>query len=193
MSESALQEYAVRVGSYPAYIYDLPGLAEHAAAIRAALPGTEIFYAAKANPDAEILRTLAPHVDGVEVSSGGELDHVRTTLPGMPVAFGGPGKTDRGTVAGAAARGGADPRREPAASSPACARRPADVLLRANLPLATPGAALSMSGPFGMDPRTTSANARAGSPQRPASSSAASMPISRPAWTPRQCSTWPTG
>src|SRR5690606_20886054 len=93
MSESALQEYAVRVGSYPAYIYDLPGLAEHAAAIRAALPGTEIYYAAKANPDAEILRTLAPHVDGVEVSSGGELDHVRTTLPGMPVAFGGPGKT----------------------------------------------------------------------------------------------------
>lgn len=149
MSESALQEYAVRVGSYPAYIYDLPGLAEHAAAIRAALPGTEIYYAAKANPDAEILRTLAPHVDGVEVSSGGELDHVRTTLPGMPVAFGGPGKTteelslaQRLKVERIHVESPRELSRLPG---------PADVLLRANLPLATPGAALSMSGPFGMD------------------------------------------
>src|SRR5512139_395760 len=78
----------------PVYLYDLDGLADHAARIRAALPGVEIFYAAKANPEAPILRTLAPHVDGIEVSSGGELEHVRRTLPQARVAFGGPGKTD---------------------------------------------------------------------------------------------------
>src|SRR5262249_33094522 len=77
----------------PAFIYALPGLAEHARAIRAALPHIEIYYAAKANPDAPILRTLAPYVDGFEVSSGGELAHLHEVLPGAPLAFGGPGKT----------------------------------------------------------------------------------------------------
>lgn len=76
----------------PAYVYDLAGLRAHAAAVRAAVPA-ELFYAAKANPDARVLAALAPYVDGVEVSSGGELTHVRRTLPDARIAFGGPGKT----------------------------------------------------------------------------------------------------
>ena len=76
----------------PAYIYDLAGLRAHAAAVRAAVP-VELFYAVKANPDARVLAAIAPYVDGVEVSSGGELAHVRRTLPGARIAFGGPGKT----------------------------------------------------------------------------------------------------
>ncbi|MCM2579936.1 type III PLP-dependent enzyme [Streptomyces meridianus] len=78
----------------PAYLYDLTSLGEHAAAVRDALPRrVEMYYAAKANPEPEILAALAPHLDGYEVSSGGELAHVRKTVPGSPLAFGGPGKT----------------------------------------------------------------------------------------------------
>ncbi|MFD0901145.1 alanine racemase [Actinomadura sediminis] len=133
----------------PAYVYDLRGLAEHVASVRAALGPTELFYAAKANPDPEILRTVAPHVDGVEVSSGGELTHVRETLPHIPIAFGGPGKTDDElALALGVDRVHVESPRE---LSRLAALGPANVLLRANLPFRTSGAALAMSGPFGMD------------------------------------------
>ncbi|MGI5467076.1 type III PLP-dependent enzyme [Streptomyces sp. CA-132043] len=78
----------------PAYVYDLTALREHAAQVRAALPDrVELYYAAKANPEPEILAALRPYVHGYEVSSGGELTHVRKAVPGPPLAFGGPGKT----------------------------------------------------------------------------------------------------
>jgi diaminopimelate decarboxylase len=78
----------------PAYIYDLAALREHVAAVRNALPDrVELYYAAKANPEPAILATLDPYVTGFEVSSGGELEHVREVAPARPVAFGGPGKT----------------------------------------------------------------------------------------------------
>ncbi|QKW34378.1 alanine racemase [Actinomadura sp. NAK00032] len=141
--------FALSLDSYPAYVYDLPGLREHVEAIRTALGSTELFYAAKANPDAEILRTLAPHVDGIEVASGGELAHVRATLPGTPLAFGGPGKTyEELRLALTADRVHVE---SPNELRKLAALGPADILLRANLPLHTPDAALTMSGPFGMD------------------------------------------
>ncbi|MFC6895715.1 hypothetical protein ACFQGX_09630 [Nonomuraea dietziae] len=66
----------------PAFVYDLAALDAHAAAVRAALPGVELYYAVKANPDPELLRVLAAHVDGFEVSSAGEHAHVGAVLPG---------------------------------------------------------------------------------------------------------------
>ncbi|TDC55847.1 type III PLP-dependent enzyme [Actinomadura sp. KC345] len=149
VNEPTLHEYALGLPSHPAYIYDLRGLAAHAAEIRAALPGTELFYAAKANPDAEILRTLAPHVDGIEVSSGGELTHVRATLPDIRIAFGGPGKTIE--ELSLAQHLGVDRIHVESPRELSRISGPADILLRANLPLKTPDAALTMSGPFGMD------------------------------------------
>lgn len=78
----------------PAYLYDLAALDAHVAEVRAALPPrVELYYAAKANPEPEILTALGPHVDGYEVSSGGELAHVAAAVAGRPLAFGGPGKT----------------------------------------------------------------------------------------------------
>jgi diaminopimelate decarboxylase len=78
----------------PAYVYDLAALREHAESVRFALPErVELYYAAKANPEPEILAALGPCVDGYEVSSGGELVHVAKAVPGRPLAFGGPGKT----------------------------------------------------------------------------------------------------
>lgn len=147
---------AFGAGSRPVYAYDLTGLAGHAAWIRAALPDTELYYAAKANPDAEILRTLAPHVDGIEVSSGGELDHVRRTVPGCGLAFGGPGKTDDEldlAVRLGVGRIHVESPHELRRLADLAARRQAraDILLRANPAFPVPDAALTMSGPFGMD------------------------------------------
>lgn len=146
-----LAEVAQGLDRFPAYVYDLAGLAGHARAIRVALGTTELFYAAKANPDAEILRALAPHVDGVEVSSGGELTHVRETLPRTRLAFGGPGKTDEELALALRLNVERIHVESPRELSRLAALGPADVLLRANLPIAAPGAVLTMSGPFGMD------------------------------------------
>ena len=91
---SALAARLAREDALPAYIYDLAGLDAHAARIRAALPaGVQFYYAVKANPDAAVLRTVARHADGLEVSSGGELAHATAVAPEKPLAFGGPGKT----------------------------------------------------------------------------------------------------
>lgn len=147
-------------GRLPAYVYDLDALREHAAAIRGALavPGApELFYAAKANPDAPILRALAPYVDGIEVASGGELEHVRGVLPDARLAFGGPGKTDR-ELALALDLGVERVHVESAYELTRLAAlaerrgRDVDVLLRVNLAGDRAGVALAMSGPFGMDP-----------------------------------------
>ncbi|WP_442499212.1 type III PLP-dependent enzyme [Methylobacter sp. sgz302048] len=78
-----------------AYIYDLGALDRHAAGLAASLPDNcELFYAVKANSDLPILQTLASHVHGFEVASGGELAWVRSHFPDAPVIFGGPGKLD---------------------------------------------------------------------------------------------------
>jgi diaminopimelate decarboxylase len=145
-------------GQLPAYIYDLEALRDHIAAIRTALPKetAEIFYAAKANPDPAILRTLARYVDGIEVASGGELAHVVEVLPDARIAFGGPGKTDTELAAGAqhAERIHVESPWELTRLADIIrdTGRSVDVLLRANLAAANEGVALAMSGPFGMDP-----------------------------------------
>ncbi|MEV4221619.1 type III PLP-dependent enzyme [Nonomuraea sp. ATR24] len=147
MITARVLEAAPRLAA-PAYLYDLPALDEHAAAVRAALPGVELYYAVKANPDAELLRVLDAHVDGFEVSSGGEHAHVSALLPGRPLALGGPGKTDAELRL---------PHHRIHVESPYELRRlvatglEADVLLRVSPDLAVEGAALTMSGPFGMD------------------------------------------
>jgi diaminopimelate decarboxylase len=133
----------------PAYLYDLPALDEHAAAVRRALGGAaELYYAVKANPDAELLRVLAAYVDGFEVSSGGEHAHVTGLFPGVRVALG------VGLAGPAELR---LPHHRLHVESPNELRRllatglEADVLLRVDPGLPVEGAALTMSGPFGMD------------------------------------------
>jgi len=160
-------------GALPAYVYDLDGLGAHLAAVRTALPPpVELFYAVKANPDPAVLRVVAQRADGLEVASGGELAHAADGVPGARLAFGGPGKT--AAEIAAAVRAGVfrfhveSPHelRQLGAAALA-AGRPADVLLRVNLPATAPepraaqnaspgsGARLVMGGgpqPFGMDP-----------------------------------------
>lgn len=154
----------------PAYVHDLADLAAHARSVRAALPGrVELYYAVKANPAPEILRALAPHVCGYEVASGGELAHVRRAAPELPIAFGGPGKTEaelrlalESGVHRIHVESESELRLLVALAERMSARLPGggrpEVLLRVNLPTgdqALEGAALTMGGrptPFGLDP-----------------------------------------
>ncbi|WP_406289537.1 type III PLP-dependent enzyme [Embleya sp. NBC_00896] len=159
ITEAAKEKSSGLIERLPAYIHDLDALTSHAASIRAALSasGLEIFYAAKANPEAAILRTLEPHVDGIEVASGGELEHVREVLPTARIAFGGPGKTSHELTRALeldVERIHVESPHEMAklAALSRSVGKEVDVLLRLNLAGQRNGAALSMSGPFGMDP-----------------------------------------
>ncbi|MFE9441883.1 type III PLP-dependent enzyme [Streptomyces sp. NPDC006602] len=150
----------------PAYVYDLAALRAHVADVRDALPErVELYYAAKANPEPEILAALGPHVDGYEVSSGGELAHVTKAVPGRPLAFGGPGKTPDEVTA--ALEQGVERfhveseyelRMLAELARRVAPKRRIPVLPRVNLPVADGSLAdssLAMGGrptPFGMDP-----------------------------------------
>ncbi|MFG1794841.1 type III PLP-dependent enzyme [Nocardia sp. NPDC049149] len=150
----------------PAYLYDLGALRDHAAFVRAALPdAVELYYAAKANPEPEILAALSDIVDGFEVSSGGELAHVAKAVPQRPLAFGAPGKTlDELTAAleHGVHRMHVESATELRMLAALTANRPASapigVLLRVNLAVdggALADSALAMGGrptPFGLDP-----------------------------------------
>ncbi|MEU8997694.1 type III PLP-dependent enzyme [Streptomyces caniferus] len=150
----------------PAYVYDMAALRTHLAGVRAALPErVELYYAAKANPEPEILAALRPYVDGYEVSSGGELAHVGKAVPDAPLAFGGPGKTPA-EVAQALELGVQRFHVESVYELHMLARlaarlapeRRIAVLARFNLPVddgSLDGSSLAMGGrptPFGLDP-----------------------------------------
>lgn len=165
-----VRAHVAELPELPAYVFDLAGLRAHVAGIRRAMGGVELFYACKANPDAPVLRAIAAHTDGIEVSSAGELRHVRRTLPEARLVFGGPGKTDEELAA--ALELGVErihlespnelARLDRLAGEHRRAGRggPVDVLVRANLPIRVHGAALRMSGPFGMDAKDLAACAR---------------------------------
>lgn len=150
-------------GPLCAYVYDLAALDAHAAWMRAQLPAQcELFYAAKANAEAPILRTLAAHVDGFEAASGGELAWLHAQQPQAALLFGGPGKLDS-ELAQAAALPDCSVHVESIgelqrlAAIAAQAGRCVPVFLRMNI--AVPGAQstrLMMGGqpsPFGLDPQ----------------------------------------
>jgi diaminopimelate decarboxylase len=78
----------------PAYAYLLDEVRANVARVRAALPAFAISYAAKANPAHGVLAALQPLVDGIDVSSAGEID--RALAAGFAparIGFTGPGKT----------------------------------------------------------------------------------------------------
>jgi diaminopimelate decarboxylase len=145
-----------------AYLYDLAALDRHAAGLAASLPDNcELFYAVKANSDLPILQTLASHVQGFEVASGGELAWVRSHFPKVPVIFGGPGKLDMELAAALEldvellhVESLGELRR--LAWLARCTERRADVLLRMNLTLdGLPATPLTMGGratQFGIAP-----------------------------------------
>jgi diaminopimelate decarboxylase len=148
-----------RLDRLPAYVTDLGALRTHAGTVRDAVRSggpSELYYAVKANPAPGVLAALRPVVDGFEVSSGGELRHVRALHPDVPIAFSGPGKTPdelRLALGAKVHRLHVESVRELRILAALGART--DLLLRVNPPIDVPGAVLAMGGrpsPFGLDP-----------------------------------------
>jgi diaminopimelate decarboxylase len=76
------------------YVYDTEALTAMAGAVKQAMPDrSAVLYAMKANGHPAVVSTLAGRLDGVEVSSGGELVIARAA-GARRIAFGGPAKTD---------------------------------------------------------------------------------------------------
>jgi diaminopimelate decarboxylase len=142
------------------YAYDLRALADHVAAVVAALPDRcRMFYAMKANGARPLLDVLAPLVDGFEVASAGELSKARAVCERIPVLLGGPVKTAQ-AIAQALEQGVVRLHVESilelhrVSEVATRAGRRADVLLRVNLAGPFPPATLAMAGrptQFGID------------------------------------------
>jgi len=92
----ALTELARRVGSTPFYAYDRRLMTERVQLLRKQLPrSVHLHYAIKANPMPEVVRHLAPLVDGLDVASRGELRVAMAAgMAPANISFAGPGKTD---------------------------------------------------------------------------------------------------
>lgn len=82
-------------GDSPAFLYDLGAVHDRITALRRALPASVgVHYAIKANPHSDLLQSVAPLVDGLDVASGGELDMALRVKAAAAISFAGPGKRD---------------------------------------------------------------------------------------------------
>jgi diaminopimelate decarboxylase len=79
----------------PLYVYETMEVGERLAQLRQALPPSRLLYSLKANPLPGLIRTLAEHGCGAEVSSHGELrDALAAGFRPQDLVLTGPGKTD---------------------------------------------------------------------------------------------------
>jgi len=81
----------------PFFLYDFDQIKQRINVVKRKLgENIKLYYSAKANPSIEILRKILPLVDGVDISSGGELRQVlKAGFAPIKVSFAGPGKTDK--------------------------------------------------------------------------------------------------
>jgi diaminopimelate decarboxylase len=79
----------------PLYVYDGDAMAHRLTRIRSLLdPRIKVFYAAKANPNRHLLGRIRSQIDGLDVSSGGEIKQALLAgFDGADLSFAGPGKT----------------------------------------------------------------------------------------------------
>lgn len=80
----------------PCYIYDMRFVQKRIQLLKNSLgKDIDLYYALKANPNSEVVRLLEMEVDGVDVSSGGELQiSLDKRFKGRNISFSGPGKSD---------------------------------------------------------------------------------------------------
>ena len=79
----------------PLYVYDFNAIEARLVALRSLIhPKVKLFYAVKANSNLHLLANLRPLVDGLDVSSGGEIKQaLLADYRGADLSFAGPGKT----------------------------------------------------------------------------------------------------
>lgn len=94
LSRRELQQLAERFGT-PFYLYDADAVCRRIQHVRDAFDGlVQVYYAVKANPNLELLRAVRDTADGLDISSGGELE--QSCLAGYDpdqLSFAGPGKS----------------------------------------------------------------------------------------------------
>lgn len=71
----------------PAYVYHLPTIRERAKELLQLKTVAKRWYAVKANPHVDVLRTLHSVGIGFECVSSGEVTHVQACVPGAPILF----------------------------------------------------------------------------------------------------------
>ena len=81
----------------PLYVYDFDAIKRRLAALRSLFhPKIKLFFAVKANSNLHLLANMKPLVDGLDVSSGGEIRQALLAgYRGTDLSFAGPGKTAR--------------------------------------------------------------------------------------------------
>jgi len=79
----------------PLYVYDFEAIEARLVALRSLINAkVKLFYAVKANSNLQLLANLKPLVDGLDVSSGGEIKQaLLANYRGADFSFAGPGKT----------------------------------------------------------------------------------------------------
>ncbi len=79
----------------PLYVYNAEDAGVRIQDLRSQLPdGVKLHYAVKANPHSQLLRRLAPWLDGMDVASAGELQRaLHAGIAGRDISLAGPGKT----------------------------------------------------------------------------------------------------
>lgn len=89
-----LEDLAREIGHTPFYVYDRAVIEQQIRGLKAVLPReVDLHYAIKANPMPELVRFIAPLVDGLDVASGRELETALTTsIARQEISFAGPGK-----------------------------------------------------------------------------------------------------
>lgn len=150
---------AERFGT-PLYVYDAGVIRGKLARLRRCLPGFEVHYSVKANPNPAIVRLLLEEGCGLEIASGGELQlALACGCPAGRILFAGPGKTEA-ELARAVEAGVGEIHVESEAEIRRLERlarangRRVDVALRINPGAAARGGAMVMGGqasPFGFD------------------------------------------
>lgn len=78
----------------PLYVYDFDAIAQRIDTIKSLFQDHfKLYYAVKANPNVHLLSRMKPLVDGLDISSGGELKQAITAgFQGRQISFAGPGK-----------------------------------------------------------------------------------------------------
>jgi len=77
----------------PLFVIDHKKIRENYRTFKKHLPRVQAYYAVKANPNKKILTLLQGEVDGVDISSGGEMQYsLQSGFKAENMSFAGPGK-----------------------------------------------------------------------------------------------------
>ena len=159
-------EWTAQHGS-PLFLYDPNVVATKIAAFRTHFPRIDLHYAIKANPHPELLATVAPLVDGLDVASARELAKALAAKPAPTISFAGPGKRDPelevAITAGATLNVESENEARRALAIAHKLGKPARLAVRVNPDMELKGSGMKMGGrpsPFGVDAERAAALVR---------------------------------